>query len=203
MLPRSVKRNVAISRFSSAMKVIRIAAYGAALFLIAAPPAIAAPIGALHGLPHHLAGQRAEAAPWIEGVTPSLENRLFDATYKVLPTHNVLKVYVFDASGYQSAGIRFSARVPHEPRDLPESELNHEAAELIRTTFDGFPQIQALDVWATIPVAKAQATEVESTVFSVSADRKTYEAIRDDAGLTDENFLAAFGQVWTAPEVPQ
>ena len=115
----------------------------------------------------------------------------------------MLKVYVFDAAGYQSAGIRFSARVPHEPKDLPEPELDHEAVALIRTTFDQFPQIQALDVWATIPVAKAQATEVESTVFSVSADRKTYETLRDNAALTDEDFLAAFGQVWTAPELPQ
>ncbi len=199
MLSRSVKRNVAFCRFSTAMKVIGIAAYGAALFLVAATPSL----GALHGASSRLVGHHAEAAPWIEGVTPSLEDRLFDATYKVLPTHNVLKVYVFDAAGYQSAGIRFSARVPHEPQDLPEPELDREAVALIRTTFDQFPQIQALDVWATIPVAKAQATAVESTVFSVSADRKTYETLRDNAALTDEDFLAAFGQVWTAPELPQ
>lgn len=199
MLPRSVKRNVAFCRFSTAMKVIGIAAYGAALFLVAATPSLGAP----HGAAYRLGAHRGEADPWIEGVTPSLENRLFDATYKVLPSHNVLKVYVFDAAGYQSAGIRFSARVPHEPKDLPEPELDREAAALIRTTFDLFPQIQALDVWATIPVAKAQATEIDSTVYSVSADRKTYDAIRNNTALNDEAFLAAFGQIWTAPEVPQ
>ena len=141
--------------------------------------------------------------PWIEGVTPPLENQLFEATYKALPRHNVLKVYVFDASGYESAGIRFSARVPHELEDLSETELTHEAAQLIRDTFDEFPDIQELDVWATIPVTKAEATEVESTVFSVSADRATYERVRSDGTLDDTAFLLSFGQVWVAPEVPR
>lgn len=141
--------------------------------------------------------------PWIEGVTPPLENQLFETTYKTLPRHNVLKVYVFDASGYESAGIRFSARVPHEPEDLSEAELTHEAAQLIRATFDRFQDIQTLDVWATIPVSNAEATEVESTVFSVSADRQTYERVRDDSALDDTAFLLSFGQIWVAPEVPR
>ena len=140
--------------------------------------------------------------PWDEGVTPALENRVFAQTYKTLPTHNVLKVYVFDADGYQSAGIRFSARVPHEQRDLTRSELDTEAAALIRTTFDHFPEVQTLDVWGTIPVSAVEMTRVESTVFSVSADRQTYEDVKDKQ-LSDDAFLAAFGRVWTAPEVPQ
>jgi hypothetical protein len=115
----------------------------------------------------------------------------------------VLKIYVFDASGYESAGIRFSARVPHEPEDLSEAELTHEAAQLIRGTFDEFPAVKELDVWATIPVSKAEATEVESTVFSVSADRDTYERVRDDTTLDDTAFLESFGRIWVAPEVPR
>jgi len=149
----------------------------------------------LHSLPHRV-------MPWVEGVTPPLENRLFDATYRVLPSHNVLKVYVFDAGGYQSAGIRFSGRVPHSTRDIPAAELDHEAVELIRTTFAQFPDVQTVDVWATIPVNAAQQTSVESTVFSVSADRTTYEAMRQGRSLSDTAFLDAFGRVWLAPEVP-
>lgn len=144
-----------------------------------------------------------QSLPWVEGVTPPLENRLFDDTYKVLHTHNVLKVYVFDAGGYESAGIRFSARVPHTARDLTADELDAEAVRLIRTTFADFPEIQELDVWATIPVTAADQTRVESTVFSVSADRKTYESISEDPALSDAAFLASFGEVWTAPEVPR
>lgn len=172
---------------------------------ISSVAAIAAPIhvGVPRGALHHGFGSRMQEAPWVEGVTPSLENQLFDATYHVLPKHNVLKVYVFDAAGYQSAGIRFSGRVPHEPTDLSVAELNHEAAELVRTTFERFPELQTVDVWATIPVPSDEATTVDSTVFSVSADRQTYESIKDDSGLSDEQFLAAFGRVWIAPEVPQ
>ena len=175
------------------------------LFTAGAVAALAVPIH-VHAprVPiHHAFGARAEEAPWIEGVTPSLENQLFDATYRVLPKHNVLKVYVFDAAGYQSAGIRFSGRVPHEPADLSVAELNHEAAELVRTTFERFPELQTVDVWATIPIPSDEATTVDSTVFSVSADRPTYESIKDDGTLSDEQFLAAFGRVWIAPEVPQ
>jgi hypothetical protein len=131
-----------------------------------------------------------------------LENRLFDATYRTLPSHNILKVYVFDTSAYESAGIRFSARVPHELRDLGRADLNHEAVSLIRVTFDRFPELQSLDVWATIPVPKSQLTQVESTVFSVSADRETYASIRDKQ-LTDQEFLDAFGRVWIAPEIQE
>ena len=158
-----------------------------------------------------MAGARASALgastysrPWVEGVTPGLENQLFQATYKTLPSHNVLKVYVFDTSGFESAGIRFSARVPHEQRDLTRFELDREAVALIRATFDRFPELQTLDIWATIPVATSQQTHVESTVFSVSADRDTYVHLRaSDPGLDDERFLAAFGDVWTAPQVLQ
>jgi hypothetical protein len=185
------------------MKVLTAAACTAAFFLVVLAQALGAPVGVAHASPHHMAAARPMPGPWVEGVTPPLENQLFETTYKTLPHHNVLKVYVFDASGYESAGIRFSARVPHEPEDLSETELTHEAAELIRTTFDEYPDIQELDVWATIPVTKAEATEVESTVFSVSADRTTYERIRGDTALDDTAFLLAFGQVWVAPQVPR
>lgn len=184
------------------------ASLGAALFLgaLCSAPAVAhpLPVRPVHGLDMRREPlKRGEGSPWVEGVTPSLENQLFDDTYKVLPRHNVLKVYVFDAAGYQSAGIRFSARVPHELEDLSDGELTHEAASLIRTTFEQFPQLQTLDVWATIPVSNAQAKSIDSTVFSVSADRSTYESIKDDQTLDDEQFVAAFGRVWVDPQVPQ
>jgi len=139
---------------------------------------------------------------WVEGVTPRLEDRLFDATYRVLPNHNVLKVYVFDAGGYQAAGIRFSGRVPHTHHDLSAEDLDHEAVALIRTTFAEFPEVQTLDVWATIPVSESLETKVESTVFSVSADRTRFEALDEGRRLTDSQFLDAFGRIWVAPEVP-
>jgi hypothetical protein len=167
-----------------------------------AAPKLLVPHGVFHHTVHAAFADPTQARPWDEGVTPTLENSLFERTYKALPSHNVLKVYVFDANGYQSAGIRFSARVPHEQRDLSDSELDSEAATLIRTTFDTFPQLQTLDVWGTIPVPTDEMTQEESTVFSVSADRGTYEAIRTKQ-LTDDQFLDAFGQVWVAPEVPQ
>lgn len=171
-------------------------------------PAHAAAVVRGHGAPHRPATLRSPALaepaspsrPWVEGVTPPLENQLFDVTYKALPHHNVLKVYVFDTSGFESAGIRFSARLPHETGDLSSDELQHEAVALIRATFERFPQVQTLDVWATIPIPTDEMTQRESTVFSVSADRATYESIRDDA-RTDESFLAAFGQVFVAPEI--
>jgi hypothetical protein len=141
--------------------------------------------------------------PWIEGVDPALENRLFYATYGALETHNVLKVYVFSAGGYESAGIRFSGRVPHEQRDLSVSELAAESVTLIRTAFDEFPQIDQLDVWATVPVAQSLQTSVENTVFSVSADRQTYERIASRTEVTDLGFLASFGRIWVAPQVPR
>jgi hypothetical protein len=141
--------------------------------------------------------------PWVEGVDPFIENRLFYATYGALRNHNVLKVYAFSAGGYESAGIRFSGRVPHEQRDLTVAELSDEAATLIRTTFDGFPEVQELDVWATIPVAQIDQTSVESTVFSVSADRETYERLARRTDLTDAEFIQAFGRVWVAPQVPR
>ncbi len=180
-------------------------AYVAVALLIVAlsAPASAAGIAPrAHALPHSSPAQPSQARPWIEGVTPTLENRLFDATYRALASHNVLKVYVFDGAGYQSAGIRFSARIPHEQGDLTADELAHEAVSLIHTTFDAFPQIQTLDVWATIPVPTSELAEEESTVFSVSADRKTYESIRTQQ-LDDVAFLNAFGQVWISPEVSQ
>jgi hypothetical protein len=92
--------------------------------------------------------------------------------------------------------------VPHEVRDLGRADLSHEAVSLIRVTFDRFPELQSLDVWATIPVPKSQLTQVESTVFSVSADRETYTSIRDKQ-LTDQEFLDAFGRVWIAPEIQE
>lgn len=187
------------------------AAFGAALFLSAAQcaPAHAAAVLRGHGAPHRPATLRSPALaepasalrPWVEGVTPPLENQLFDVTYKALPHHNVLKVYVFDTTGFESAGIRFSARLPHESGDLSADELQREAVALIRATFERFPQVQTLDVWATIPIPTDEMTQRESTVFSVSADRPTYESIRDDASRSDESFLAAFGQVFLGPEI--
>ncbi|MBC5823852.1 MAG: hypothetical protein GIX02_03325 [Candidatus Eremiobacteraeota bacterium] len=137
--------------------------------------------------------------PWIEGVDPVLENQLFDATYRVLPSHNVLKIYMEQTSGYESGGIRFSARIAHRDRDLTLPELDREAVSLIRTTFEQFPNVQALDVWATIPVPQARQAAVENTVFSVSANRSTYELIRAQKSLSDVDFLAAFGHVWASP----
>jgi hypothetical protein len=139
--------------------------------------------------------------PWVEGDSPQLENLLFQATYPLLPTHNILKVYVYSSEGFTSAGIRFSARVPHSADDLSPSEIEQEAVNLIRTTFDTFPDIQQLDVWATVPVPTAKLTSVQNTMFSVSADRATYEAIRDRSGFSDAAFLAAFGRIWISPEV--
>lgn len=139
--------------------------------------------------------------PWVEGDSPQLENLLFQATYPLLPTHNILKVYVYSSEGFTSAGIRFSARVPHSADDLSPSEIEHEAVDLIRTTFDTFPDIQQLDVWATVPVPTAKLTSVQNTMFSVSADRATYEAIRTRSGFSDAAFLAAFGRIWISPEV--
>lgn len=146
---------------------------------------------------------RAAYRPWIEGVDPVMENQLFYATYGVLQSHNVLKVYAFSAGGYESAGIRFSGRVPHEARDLTLAELAREAVVLIHTTFDDFPEIQHVDVWATVPVAQSQATSVENTVFSVSADRDTYARIAEHGELADLTFLNAFGRLWVAPQVPR
>jgi hypothetical protein len=140
--------------------------------------------------------------PWIEGYEPAREDELFRATYPVLPTHNILKIYVSDEGTYDAAGIRFSARVPHTMRDIDSTEMEREAVTLIRTAFDRFPDLQTLDVWATIPVDKNDLTSIESTVFSVSADRPTYLAIRT-RGLSDESFLTAFGRVWLAPQVPR
>ncbi|MBV8365002.1 MAG: hypothetical protein JO194_00740 [Candidatus Eremiobacteraeota bacterium] len=150
-----------------------------------------------------LAGRGPYAArPWIEGYQPTREDELFRAIYPVLPAHNVLKVYVSEAGAYDAAGIRFSARVPHSLQDIDAGEMRHEAALLIKTAFERFPDLQTLDVWATVPVAKSELTTVDSTVFSVSADRPTYVAIRN-RGLADDEFLTAFGKVWLAPQVPR
>lgn len=140
--------------------------------------------------------------PWIEGYEPAREDALFRAAYPALPSHNILKIYVSDSPEYGAAGIRFSARVPHTHTDLTEDEMEHEAATLIRTAFDRFPDLATIDVWATIPIDKWHAASVESTVFSVSADRATYRDVRD-LGLTDDAFLATFGQIWIAPQVPR
>ena len=187
------------------MKRVETVAVLAAIFFVAASrnarAAHGRSLGPTHPLVHHSLYHR--GLPWVEGVTPRLEDRLFDATYRVLPSHNVLKVYVFDAGGYEAAGIRFSARVPHTGHDLSADELDDEAVQLIRTTFAHFPDVQTLDVWATIPVKESQETAVESTVFSVSADRAKYEALDEGRNLSDSAFLDAFGRLWMAPEVPQ
>ena len=144
-----------------------------------------------------------EARPWVEGVDPVVENELFYAAYGALQSHNILKVYAFSAGGYESAGVRFSGRVPHEARELTLAELAREAVVLVHTAFDEFPEVQHLDVWATVPVAQSQATAVENTVFSVSADRSTYERLEKLANLSDLGYLIAFGRMWIAPQVPR
>jgi hypothetical protein len=154
-------------------------------------------------LPHVHSVQTMRLQPWVEGVDPVLENALFEATYRALPEHNVLKVYAFAAGGYESAGVRFSARVPHQPRDLTAPEIAHEAAILIRTTFDDFPAVEEVDIWGTVPVSLSQAKAVESTVFSVSANRSVYEQLERQHVLSDEFFVGAFGRVWFAPQVPR
>jgi hypothetical protein len=160
-----------------------------------------APLSKLQARAAHFAAPHAEfSRPWTEGISPTLENQVFDATYHVLPSHNILKVYVFDAPSYGAAGIRFSARVPHQLQDLSLDEMEHEAALIIRTTFDQFPSLRSIDVWATIPVALARQKAIENTVFSVSAERSVYDAVRNQ-GLSDAAFLGAFGQVWAAAEV--
>lgn len=177
---------------------------GFAAFVVATSCAFASETSAAHlPLKPAAVGPSTERKPWIEGVDPSVENSLFFATYEALSTHNVLKVYAFDAGGYESAAIRISGRIPHEPEDLSLDELASEAVTLIRTTFDRFPEVQHVDIWATVPVPQSEATTVENTVFSVSADRSVYEKIDDGNQMTDLGFLGAFGRVWVAPEVPR
>lgn len=147
--------------------------------------------------------QTSERKPWIEGVDPAVENSLFLATYDAIASHNVLKVYAFDAGGYESAAIRISGRVPHASEDLSLDDLAAEAVVLIKTTFDRFPDVQHVDVWATVPVPQSEATSVENTVFSVSADRGVYEHLDDGEDMSDLGFLGAFGRIWVAPEVPR
>ena len=163
---------------------------------------IAAPARSL-ALPHARLAHANRVHPWVEGVDPALENALFEATYRALPEHNVLKVYAFAAGGYESAGVRFSARVPHRSRDLTAPEIAHEAAIVIRTAFDDFPQVEEVDVWGTIPVSLTQTKAIENTVFSVSASRDVYEQLEVRSGLSDEFFVSAFGRVWIAPQVPK
>ena len=179
---------------------------GFAAFVVSAPLALGFPAAAAAPRSSNKADRVLTAIPprpWVEGVDPSVENELFYATYGALQSHNVLKVYAFSAGGYESAAIRFSGRVPHEAHDLTVSELAHEAVVLIQTTFDDFPAVQHVDVWATVPVAQSQATSVENTVFSVSADRSDYERITARTRSSDEAFLATFGSVWVAPQVPR
>lgn len=180
------------------MKTLCAGALAAGVLCGALRPAVAAPTDLSRAQP---GTTQYHARPWIEGYEPTREDALFRATYPLLPMHNVLKVYVSDADSYDAAGIRFSARVPHTMRDIDVTEMRHEAALLIKTAFDRFPDLQTVDVWATIPVPKTELTTVESTVFSVSADRATYQAVRD-RDLDDEAFLDSFGKVWIAPQVP-
>ena len=186
------------SRVVTALQVGVIAGFAA--FVAAGSVAFASPV-IVDGRP--LAGSAAHKQPWVEGVDPIVENELFYAAYGALQSHNILKVYAFSAGGYESAAIRFSGRVPHEARDLTVDELAHETVTLIRTAFEEFPEIQHLDVWATVPVAQSQATKVENTVFSVSADRTAYELMADRTDLSDYGFLNAFGRIWVAPQVPR
>jgi hypothetical protein len=178
---------------------------GFAAFVAATSGAFASEASAAHlpAKPAVVDPNASARKPWIEGVDPTIENSLFFATYEALSTHNVLKVYAFDAGGYESAAIRISGRVPHEPEDLSLEELASEAVTLIHTTFDRFPDVQHVDIWATVPVPQSEATSVENTVFSVSADRSIYEKIDDGEQMSDLGFLGAFGRVWVAPGVPR
>jgi hypothetical protein len=193
-LPRERER----SQVVTALRVGVIAGFAA--FVAAGSFAFASPV-IDDGRP--LARTAAHKQPWVEGVDPIVENELFYAAYGALQSHNILKVYAFSAGGYESAAVRFSGRVPHEARDLTVDELAHETVTLIRTAFEEFPEIQHLDVWATVPVAQSQATTVENTVFSVSADRAAYEIMADRTDLSDYGFLNAFGRIWVAPQVPR
>lgn len=166
-----------------------------ALLAACAAPALAAP--------NARTAQASRIHPWVEGVDPGLENSLFGATYRALPEHNVLKIYAFAAGGYESAGIRFSARVPHEGRDLTTEEIAHEAAILIRTAFNDYPDVEEVDVWGTIPVNLHQLKAVENTVFSVSATRDVFAQLERQPAMSDEAFVDAFGRVWFAPQVPR
>jgi hypothetical protein len=167
------------------------------------PLMLASPVSPALAVPHLRAAHSGRVHPWVEGVDPSLENSLFEATYRALPEHNVLKVYAFAAGGYESAGIRFSARIPHEARDLTADEISEEVATLIRTAFEDFPDVAEVDVWGTIPVNLHQLKSVENTVFSVSATRAIYEQLERRPAMSDEDFVAAFGRVWFAPQVPK
>jgi hypothetical protein len=194
-------RRLPLENRSIIVKAWRIWVIAALLLCVFAGAASAAPRVDPGGFAGVQAGR--PGRPWVEGVDPTLENRLFYATYGALESHNVLKVYVFSAGGYESAGIRFSARVPHEASDLDVDELSREAVILIRTTFDEFPDVQHLDVWATIPVSQSEQTTEENTVFSVSADRSVFERVSVRTDVTDLGFLNAFGRVWIAPQVPR
>jgi hypothetical protein len=166
-----------------------------ALLAAYATPSLAAP--------HAPTTHASRIHPWVEGVDPGLENSLFGATYRALPEHNVLKIYAFAAGGYESAGIRFSARVPHEGRDLTTEEIAHEAAILIRTAFNDYPDVEEVDVWGTIPVNLHQLKAIENTVFSVSATRDVFTQLERQPAMSDEAFVDAFGRVWFAPQVPR
>ena len=184
-------------RVVTALRVSFIA--GLAAWCAASSVAFASPVVDAGRAPARTAHKPA----WVEGVDPIVENELFYAAYGALQSHNVLKVYAFSAGGYESAAIRFSGRVPHDARNLTVEELARESVTLIRTAFEEFPEIQHVDVWATVPVAQSQATTVENTVFSVSADRSAYELVADRTDLSDFGFLDAFGRVWVAPQVPR
>jgi len=175
----------------------------AAALAVFSPASASVVVPVTVGQPLIAAPRHVHIAPWVEGVDPGLESSLFAATYRALPSHNVLKVYAFSAGGYESAGIRFSARVPHEARDLTEPEIANEVVTLIRITFDDFPSVQEVDIWGTVPVAISKMTAVENTVFSISADRETYAQVRNQRGLRNDFFLGAFGRVWFAPQVPR
>jgi hypothetical protein len=189
------------SRIVSAKRVGVLAGFAAFVAATAVASALPPPSRPSVKLGHLTAP--AHSSPWIEGVDPVVENELFYATYGALQNHNVLKVYAFSAGGYESAAIRFSGRVPHQTGDLTLAELAKEAVVLIHTAFDEFPEIQHVDVWATVPVAQSQATRVENTVFSVSADRDVYERVVNRGGVTDIGFLSSFGRIWVAPQVPR
>jgi len=162
------------------VKIITVSAIAAAGMLLTASgvPAAVRLVHAASPPAMHPARGVMFTRPWVEGYNPTLENQLFDATYRAIPYHNVLKIYMYDVAGFESGAIRFSARVPHEQRDLSLAELDRETAALIRTTFDQFPSVAALDIWATIPVPVSKALSIENTVYSVSADRQTYARLR-------------------------
>ena len=73
----------------------------AAALAVFSPASASVVVPVTVGQPLIAAPRHVHIAPWVEGVDPGLESSLFAATYRALPSHNVLKVYAFSAGGYE------------------------------------------------------------------------------------------------------